>query len=151
MSGMASPIMKLISRLAGLFVLVPLLVLLIRGHLFSRSPLVILGQSVSVALLLWARVSFHQGQFRVVPAPAGGPMLIRGPYRFLRHPMYAGALLLLWSSVLGHWSAVYGAFALAALPAVAVRIKDEERALREHYPEYTQYQRMTKRLIPYLF
>ena len=61
-----------------------------------------------MALLVWARVSFSQGQFRVVPAPAGGPMLIRGPYRFLRHPMYAGALLLLWSSVLGHWP-LYGA------------------------------------------
>lgn len=142
--------MRLISRIAGLFVLLPLLIMLLRGDIFSRSPLVILGQLVSLALLVWARASFNQGQFRVVPAPAGGPLLIRGPYRFLRHPMYAGALLLLWSSVLGHRSLLYVALALAALGAVAVRIIDEERALLKHYPEYTEYSRRTKRLIPFL-
>ncbi len=126
--------MRLFSRIAGLFVLLPLLILLLRGDLLSRSPLVILGQAVSLALLVWARASFNKGQFRVVPAPAGGPLLIRGPYRFLRHPMYAGALLLLWSSVLGHWSPLYGALALAASGAVAVRIIDEEHALLSTIP-----------------
>jgi protein-S-isoprenylcysteine O-methyltransferase Ste14 len=95
--------MRLISRIAGLFVLLPLVVLLLRGDLLSRSPLVILGQVVSLALLVWARVSFRHGQFRVVPAPAGGPLLIRGPYRFLRHPMYTGALLLCTSFGRVYW------------------------------------------------
>ena len=143
--------MRLFSRIAGLFVLVPLLILLLRGDLLSRSPLVILGQVVSLALLVWARTSFNRGQFRVVPAPAGGPLLMRGPYRFLRHPMYAGALLLLWSSVLGHWSPSSGALALVATGAVAVRIIDEERTLRGYFPDYNEYSRRTRRLIPFLF
>ena len=74
--------MRLISRIAGLFVLLPILIMLLRGDIFSRSPLVILGQLVSLALLVWARASFNQGQFRVVPAPAGGPLLIRGALSF---------------------------------------------------------------------
>ena len=143
--------MRLLSRIAGIFPLLLLLILLVRGELFSRSPLVILGQVAALALLVWARTTFNPGQFRVVPAPAGGPLLIRGPYRFLRHPMYAGAMLLLWSSVLGHWSMVCGALALMASAAVAVRIIDEERALRERFPEYSEYSRKTRRLIPYVF
>jgi len=51
---------------------------------------------------------------------------------------------------LGHRSLLYGVLALAAVGAVAVRIIDEERALAEHYPEYTEYSRRTKRLIPFL-
>jgi protein-S-isoprenylcysteine O-methyltransferase Ste14 len=143
--------MKLISRIAGLFILLLLLMLLVRGDLFSRSPLVILGQVAALGLLVWARASFNPGQFRVVPAPAEGPLLIRGPYRFLRHPMYAGASLLLWSSILGHWSWLYGALALTASAGVAVRIIDEERALREHFPGYAEYSQRIRRLIPYVF
>jgi protein-S-isoprenylcysteine O-methyltransferase Ste14 len=65
--------------------------------------------------------------------------------------MYAGAMLLLWASVLGHWSLVCGALALMASAAVAVRIMDEERALRERFPEYSEYSRKTRRLVPYVF
>ena len=143
--------MSRISRIAGLFLLLVLLVLLIRGDLLSRSPWVILGQMAAVLLMVWARRSFHAGQFRVTPAPsASGLLLTRGPYRLIRHPMYAGALLLLWSSALGHWSRVNALLALVASAAVLIRISDEERALRAHFPDYAEYSRRTKRLIPYL-
>jgi len=143
--------MRVISRIAGLLVLLALLMLLIRGDLLSRSPLVILGQVVGVLLPVWARTSFHAGQFRVVATPSGGPLLTHGPYRYIRHPMYAGALLLLWSTVLGHWSLVNAALAVTATAATAVRIRDEERALREHFPRYADYCQRTKRLVPYVF
>lgn len=143
--------MRLLSRIAPLFVVVPLLILLLRSELFSRSPLVILAQVAALALLVWARTSFPKGQFRAMPTPAGGRLLTRGPYRFVRHPMYAGVMLLLWSSVLGHWSLFNAALAVVASVAVGVRIVDEERALREHYHEYAKYSRVTKRLVPYLF
>jgi hypothetical protein len=51
--------MKLFSRIALLFVVVPLLILLVRGELFSPSPLVILAQVVALAVLVWARTIFR--------------------------------------------------------------------------------------------
>ena len=141
-----------ISRIAGLLLLLVLLILLVRGDLRSRSPWIILGQVASLLLMISARRSFHAGQFRVTPAPSGrGPLLTRGPYRSIRHPMYAGALLLLWSSVLGHWSVVNASLALVASAAVVVRINDEEYALRAHFPDYAEYSRRTKRLVPYIW
>ena len=143
--------MKLLSRVAGLLVLLVLLILILRGDLFSRSPLVILAQIAALALAAWARRSFQAGQFRVAPAPGAGPLLRAGPYRFVRHPMYAGALLLIWAGVLGHWSLGNAALGLVAVAAVGIRIVDEERGLREHFPDYPEYCRRTKRLVPGVF
>ena len=140
--------MKRLSRIAGLLVLLALLLLLARGQLLSRSPVVILAQVTALVVLVWARRSFQAGQFRVTPAPSGGPLLTSGPYRFIRHPMYAGALLLLWSSVLGHWSVPNAVLALVVSGVTTVRVMDEERALREHFPGYAEYCRRTKRFVP---
>lgn len=144
--------MSALSRLAGLFVLLVLLSLLVRGQLLSRSPVIILAQVAAVVLMIWARATFRAGQFRVTPAPSGtGPLLDRGPYRFIRHPMYAGALLLLWAGVLGHGSPVNAVLAALASAAVVVRINDEERVLRAHFRDYAQYAARTKRLVPYVW
>ena len=64
---------------------------------------------------------------------------------------YAGALLLLWASVMGHWTWANGFLALIVSGAVAVRIWDEERELRQHFRGYEEYSRRTKRLVPGLF
>jgi len=86
----------------------------------------------------------------VTADPATGPLLQNGPYRFIRHPMYAAALLLIWSSIAGHprvGNIVVGAVATVV---VALRIPAEERLLRAHYPDYADYARRTKRVIPFV-
>ena len=143
--------LRLVSRLAGLFMLLALFLLLIRGQLFSRSPVVILAQLMAVIALVSARSRFVSGQFRVTATPGEGPLLTGGPYRYVRHPMYAGALLLLWASVIGHWTWANAILAVLVSGAVAVRIREEERALRQHFPGYEEYSRHTKRLVPGLF
>ncbi|MDM7914181.1 MAG: isoprenylcysteine carboxylmethyltransferase family protein [Candidatus Eisenbacteria bacterium] len=144
--------MKVLSRIAGLVLLISLIVLLVRGQLLSRSPFVIAGQVLALVLMFWARANFARGQFRVVPEPAAGATLIEsGPYRWLRHPMYAGALLLLWSSVLGHPGPVNLAMAVVATVLVMIRIADEERSLREQLPGYETYRSRTKRIVPFLY
>ena len=143
--------LRFISRLAGLVMLLTLLLLVIRGQLFSRSPVVILAQLLALVVLVSARFRFASGQFRVTAPPGEGPLLTAGPYRYVRHPMYAGALLLLWASVMGHWTWANGFLALIVSGGVAVRIWDEERELRQHFRGYEEYSRRTKRLVPGLF
>jgi protein-S-isoprenylcysteine O-methyltransferase Ste14 len=143
--------MTLISRLAGPLVVVALVVLLATGNFYSPSPLVIACQLGGVAIAVWARSAFAAGQFRASPTPGGEAVIRRGPYRLIRHPMYAGALLLLWATALSHLSVL--CLAAAAVPTLAVvpRVVDEERQLRARYPDYSEYARATRRLIPYLF
>jgi protein-S-isoprenylcysteine O-methyltransferase Ste14 len=73
-----------------------------------------------------------------------------GPYRFLRHPSYTGALgaLLGIGIALDNWLAA-AAIVLIPLAAVLIRIKVEETRLTAALgPEYGQYAARTQRLIP---
>jgi len=142
--------MKLISKLALPVLLIVLLFLLFRGNLLSTSPYVIIAQILAIALSVWTRRSFGAGQFRVGADPAEGALLTSGAYKFIRHPMFAAALLFLWASILGHWSLTNVVIGLVVTGFIAVRIITEEQLLRTHYPEYIEYSKKTKRIIPYL-
>jgi len=73
-----------------------------------------------------------------------------GPYRIIRHPAYAGYLLMALGISLGYTSLAGCASSLFfLLPAVIYRIRLEDRFLVEHFgAQFDQYARRTKRLIP---
>jgi protein-S-isoprenylcysteine O-methyltransferase Ste14 len=75
-----------------------------------------------------------------------------GPYAFVRHPMYAGALLLMTGTPLALGS-YWGLLALAAMsPFLLWRILDEERFLAINLPGYREYRAKVRwRLIPNIF
>jgi protein-S-isoprenylcysteine O-methyltransferase Ste14 len=64
--------------------------------------------------------------------------------------MYAAALLLLWSSILGHSSLITISIGLVVTGVIAIRIMTEDNFLRTRFPDYMEYSRTTKRIIPYL-
>jgi protein-S-isoprenylcysteine O-methyltransferase len=142
--------MKLLSKLAFPVLLAGLVFLAVRGSLFSRSPIVIVLQLLALAINAAARRAFPAGQFRVMAEPGPGEMLRRGPYRLIRHPMYAGALLFLWTGIVAHWSVVPVVVGLVISALGAIRVADEERVLRARFPDYGEYARGTKRVIPFV-
>ena len=71
---------------------------------------------------------------------SGQRVVTTGPYALIRHPMYAGGLLLLTAIpiALGSW---WGLLALSAIfPAVVWRLIDEEKFLARNLPGYLEYQ-----------
>jgi protein-S-isoprenylcysteine O-methyltransferase Ste14 len=81
------------------------------------------------------------------------PVIEAGPYRYIRHPSYTGALITITGLglALGNWA---GLIALLGCMAVAYgyRIPIEESALVAALGEpYKRYIRRTYRLIPYIF
>lgn len=75
-----------------------------------------------------------------------------GIYRFIRHPSYTGALLALVGSVLIYRSGIGLLLILVLFPVIIWRIKDEERFLESEFgAEYSEYQRKTWRLLPFLY
>ena len=142
--------MKRIANFALPILILAILYLMITGNFFSSSPFVIAAQVLAVALMIWARRSFQSGQFSTNAEPKEGTLMSNGPYRFIRHPMYAASLLLSWSSILGHLSTITMIIGLIITLNIANRIGVEEQYLREHFPDYTEYARKTKRILPYL-
>ena len=140
-----------IKKYTLLVIILAILALLLQGHLFSASVPVIVGQAIAVILAVSARAAFKKQQFRLTAEPGNGALVGRGPYRFIRHPMYAAAQLFVWVSILGHWSILNAVIGLVVTAFVLLRISAEEKLLRERYPDYAEYALRTKSIIPFIY
>lgn len=91
----------------------------------------------------WVDLEEHQ----VLPEQS---LVTHGIYRYIRHPIYAGDLLLIvgLELALNSWL-VLGVFML--IPVVIRQALAEEVQLSQTFPGYTAYCRRTKRFIPFVF
>ncbi len=82
----------------------------------------------------------------------GQKVISTGLYGLVRHPKYAGDLVLVISIplALGSWWAL--AFVVLTIPGLVWRILDEEKLLKKDLPGYVEYTRKVRyRLVPYLW
>jgi protein-S-isoprenylcysteine O-methyltransferase Ste14 len=119
------------------------------GSFYLGLAMVLLG----VAFRIWA-VSSLRGYFSyTVQIKEGHRVVEVGPYRFVRHPAYAGSLLTIVGVgfALQSWAAVLVISAVFLL-AFGYRIQVEERALISSLgEEYLSYSKRVKRIIPFVF
>lgn len=126
------------------------------GGFVLAKPLYLLALALYCAglALRWYAI-IHLGRFFTVDvAIAEGHRVIdTGPYRFVRHPSYAGALLAF--AGLGLLTGNAFSLALFLVPiagAYLYRIRIEEAALRQGIGEaYVAYSARTARLVPGVF
>jgi len=97
---------------------------------------------------VWARRHLGRNWSTQVVVKEDHTLIRTGPYRYVRHPIYTGILLgfLGMVATIGEWRGVL-AF-LCVLVSFAVQSRQEEARMRETFPEYAQYQRETKALVP---
>jgi protein-S-isoprenylcysteine O-methyltransferase Ste14 len=88
----------------------------------------------------------------LVEVEAGQKVVSTGPYAYVRHPMYIGALILLLGIplALGSW---WGILTIIPITAVIVwRLLDEERFLAKNLSGYMEYKKKVRhRLVPFLW
>lgn len=102
--------------------------------------------SVGVAALYLGR------NLTIFPKPKpNGFMAARGIYSIVRHPMYCGVILcaLGWSL----WQTSTAALVVSLVLCIFFDRKaaQEERWLQAQYPEYADYRRRVKKLIPFIY
>ncbi len=106
-----------------------------------------LGLLVSV----WSRRALGDEWSRDVELKQGHKLVERGPYAFVRHPIYTGHLLMGLGTAIG--SGMLVAFAGLALFFVGfwIKLRQEERLLVRSFPvEYPAYRARVRALVPYV-
>jgi protein-S-isoprenylcysteine O-methyltransferase Ste14 len=118
---------------------------------FGNGPVTIAIQVAAAAVMVWARVTFGRRSFHAVANPTEGGLVTNGPYRYLRHPIYAAVLYFLWAGIAAHLSLANVIVALVATAGLAVRMLAEETLIVGQYPEYAGYAARTRRVVPFVF
>jgi protein-S-isoprenylcysteine O-methyltransferase Ste14 len=101
---------------------------------------------------IWARRVLGTNWSAMPSIKEDHELILRGPYRLVRHPIYTGLLLAIFGSCLAGgrvWNLwVVGMAAILLI----VKLKTEEALLARQFPEaYLQYRRRVKALIPFLY
>ena len=106
---------------------------------------------IGLAFAFWARITLGRNWSGVVTLKEGHELVERGPYRFVRHPIYTGILTMFFATALalGHLSG----FAATLLMFVSfwIKLRDEEKLMLQQFPEkYADYCQRVKRIIPFV-
>jgi protein-S-isoprenylcysteine O-methyltransferase len=107
------------------------------------------GLALRALSILWLGHLFNAA----VVIQRGHRLVTSGPYRFVRHPSYTGAVIAAVGLGIGagHWTTA-AVFALGWLAGLAYRIPVEEQAMRLAFGRaYDDYCARTKRLVPLVY
>jgi protein-S-isoprenylcysteine O-methyltransferase Ste14 len=108
--------------------------------------------ALGVALGVAALACNRPGNFNIRPEPrAGGQLVLRGPYRWIRHPMYSAVLLCAGACAWASPSVSTGVTLVALAAVLQAKATLEERWLRRLHPAYAGYCAATRRFVPGLY
>jgi protein-S-isoprenylcysteine O-methyltransferase Ste14 len=115
---------------------------------WSLQGIMVLGGVIA----LWAFLAMGWGNIRAFPEiPQHGRLVVHGPYRWVRHPMYTSVLVITLAWTVEYPLPFRVALWVGLVVTLWIKLRYEERLLIERFSEYEAYRRQTKRLIPFVW
>jgi protein-S-isoprenylcysteine O-methyltransferase Ste14 len=100
---------------------------------------------------IWARKTLAGNWSSDVTFKQDHQLIVQGPYRFVRHPIYTTLLLMCLGTAIAKNQMEGYAGLLLFLAAFWIKLKQEEEILTRHFPvDYPAYKRRVKALIPFV-
>lgn len=121
------------------------------GALFPQNYILISILLISFVLALWAML-IMKFNFNAAPEVLPGMTLKKsGPYKLIRHPMYTSIFGLTIPWVINDFSYFRLFILVVLLVNQLIKINSEEKLLSEKFPDYSEYKKHTKKIIPYIY
>jgi len=144
-------ISKIVSIAVFLLAVIGLSFLILKRKILADNIIGIIFQVGAFGLMVWARITFGTRSFHASANTTKGRLVTNGPYKLLRHPIYAAIIYFVWAGVFCYGS-VYAILLAALISAcLIVRMLLKEQFLMATYDGYKEYCKQTFRLIPFLF
>jgi protein-S-isoprenylcysteine O-methyltransferase Ste14 len=98
---------------------------------------------------IWSRVTLGRNWSSVPQVKEQHALVVRGPYRIVRHPIYTGLILAFAGTGLAQDKGIWLFMVALIVASYWLKIRVEERLMMETFPEqYPEYRRRVKALIP---
>lgn len=112
----------------------------------------ILIESTGIFLGILAIFNMGIGNFNITPKNKNdGQLVTHGIYKLIRHPMYFAQLVALLPLVIDYYSFIRLAVYFVLIITLLLKIDFEEVHLTEHFDGYSNYRKITKKLIPFIY
>ena len=118
-------------------------------------PSALLGGAVicisGLYVTLWARWTLAGNWSSDVTFKEGHELIKSGPYRFVRHPIYTGLLMMCLGTAIDNGKLRCFLGTMIVTVGFWIKLKQEERLMLRHFPDqYPAYQKQVKALVPFL-
>lgn len=120
------------------------------------APIALLADAIclgAIAFAIWARLTLGRNWSGALAwVGENHELVVVGPYRYVRHPIYAGFLIAMLATAITIGTVASYLAVVVGLLAFLMRISIEEGLMLSQFPDaYPAYQAKTAALIPGLF
>jgi protein-S-isoprenylcysteine O-methyltransferase Ste14 len=124
-------------------------------HFIAQTEAILVAAAIlclcGLGLCLWARAVLGRNWSGTVTLKEDHELIIRGPYRLVRHPIYTGLLAMFIGTALeqGHSAGLIGLVLVFA--SFWIKSNYEEEVMHKQFPgQYAAYREEVKRIIPFI-
>ena len=103
-----------------------------------------------LAIAVWARWTLGGNWSSGVTFKQDHQLVTRGPYRFVRHPIYTGVLVMCSTQAIQFGRLHFWLGFLVIGIGLWIKLKQEETVMLGHFPEYSDYRKRVKALLPFV-
>jgi protein-S-isoprenylcysteine O-methyltransferase Ste14 len=106
---------------------------------------------IATITALWIFTHNRVGNFNIVPEiKENAKLIVTGPYKYVRHPMYSSLILFMLGVILHNFNIINLLSLFVLIGAVSAKAFREESLWHLNDSDYEEYKKGTKMIIPFL-